>query len=108
MASRFALVRPDGVVDNVIRATPEVAAGIAATLGYTAREVVKEDEVAATDDAIVSRKAEPGARLAMRDSTSAERGRGAALRVEDFEASAEVLEVRMSPGPRLGGEPEGQ
>lgn len=89
--ARFALIRVDGSVDNVIVSEPAFAAELAARLGMSAREVVTELETPATSEAIVSRACEPGARLVTRDATPAERSSGRARRnsgrdvVDDFE-----------------------
>lgn len=102
---RYALIQPDGTVDNVIVASPEIATAIAAQLGCTAREVVTELETAATPDAIRSRSCEPGARLVTRDATDDERSSGRARRegarevVDDFERETEA-EVTGDAGER--------
>jgi len=88
---RFALIKADGIVDNVIVADADFATELAGRLGYLAREVVTELEQPTTADAITTRRCEPGARLVERAATASEKAAGRARRkagshvTDDFE-----------------------
>lgn len=97
---RFAIIRADGQVHNVIVADEATATKIATDLGCTAREVVTELEMPATVDAIVSRAAQPGARIVERDAGSPDevarsRARGERRVVDDFTTEPAPIEGEL-------------